>query len=52
MRAVTLHAFGLTVYGNNDNMKKRHDKIKTFYFTVFVVKNFEFRTMQLNQALR
>ena len=28
MRAVTLHAFGVTVYGNNDNMKKRHDKKK------------------------
>ena len=26
MRAVTLHAFVVTVYGNNDNMKKRHDK--------------------------
>ena len=22
MRAVTLYAFGVTVYGNNDNMKK------------------------------
>ena len=22
MRAVTLHAFGVTVYSNNDNMKK------------------------------
>ena len=28
MRAVTVHAFGVTVYGNNDNMKKRHDKKK------------------------
>ena len=28
MRAVTLHAFGVTVYGYNDNMKKkkRQDK--------------------------
>ena len=29
MRAVTLHAFGVTVYGYNDNMKKqqqRYDK--------------------------
>ena len=26
MRAVTLRAFGVTVYGNNDNMEKRHDK--------------------------
>ena len=24
MRAVTLHAFGVTVYGNNNNMKKRN----------------------------
>ena len=30
MRAVTLHAFGVTVYGNNDNMKKRHDKKTTY----------------------
>ena len=30
MRAVTLYAFGVTVYGNNDSMKKkRHDKKKT-----------------------
>ena len=30
MRAVTLHAFRVTVYGNNDNMKKkRHDKKNT-----------------------
>ena len=51
MRAVTLHAFGVNLYGynegNNDNMKKRHDKKniqiqKVLYFTVFVVKNFEF----------
>ena len=28
MRAVTLHAFGVTVYGNNYDMKKRHDKKK------------------------
>ena len=30
MRAVTLHAFGVTVYGNNDNMKekKRHEQKK------------------------
>ena len=32
MRAVTLHAFGVHLYGynegNNDNMKKRHDKKK------------------------
>ena len=28
MRAVTLYAFGVTVYGYNDNMKKRHDKKK------------------------
>ena len=28
MRAVTLRAFGVTVYGNNDNMEKRHDKKK------------------------
>ena len=28
MRAVTLCAFGVTVYGNNDNMGKRHDKKK------------------------
>ena len=26
MRAVTLNAIGVTVYGNNDNMEKRHDK--------------------------
>ena len=28
MRAFTLHASGVTVYGNNDNMKKCHDKKK------------------------
>ena len=28
MRAVTLRAFGVTVYGNNDNIEKRHDKKK------------------------
>ena len=28
MQAVTLHAFCVTVYGNNDNMEKRHDKKK------------------------
>ena len=26
MRAVTLRAFCVTMYGNNDNMEKRHDK--------------------------
>ena len=26
MQAVTLRAFGVTVYGNNDKMEKRHDK--------------------------
>ena len=26
MRAVTLRAFGVTVYGNNDKMEKRPDK--------------------------
>ena len=58
MRAVTLHAFCVTVYGNNNNMKKtamikKHNKKHTdteridcfLYFTVFVVKNFEFRSM-------
>ena len=29
MRAVTLHAFGVTVYGDNDNMEKRHDRKNT-----------------------
>ena len=28
MRAVTLHAFGVTVYGYNDNMKKKTAMIK------------------------
>ena len=28
MRAVNLYAFGVTVYGNDGNMKKRHDKKK------------------------
>ena len=28
MRAVALRAFGVTVYGNNDKMEKRHDKKK------------------------
>ena len=55
MRAVTIRAFGVTMYGNNDKMEKRHDKKKPYryrkdrfvflYFTVFVVKNFEFRSM-------
>ena len=55
MRAVTLRAFCVTVYGINDNMEKRHDKKKPyryrkdrfvfFYFTGFVVKNFKFRSM-------
>ena len=26
MRAVYLRAFGVTMYGNNDKMEKRHDK--------------------------
>ena len=26
MRAVTIRAFGVTMYGNNDKMEKRHDK--------------------------
>ena len=29
MRAVTLRAFGVTMYGNNDKMEKRHDKKTT-----------------------
>ena len=29
MRAVTLHASGVTVYGYNDNMKKKNAMIKT-----------------------
>ena len=29
MQAVTLHAFGVTVCRNNDNMKKCHDKKTT-----------------------
>ena len=55
MRAVTLHAFGVTVYGNNDNMEKKRQKKKKqiqkgyissfFIITVFVVKNVEFRLM-------
>ena len=28
MRAVTLNAFGVTVYGNNDKMKKKNAMIK------------------------
>ena len=29
MREVTLHAFGVTVYGNNDNMKNIMKKTNT-----------------------
>ena len=32
MRSVTLYAFGVTMYGNNENMKKRHDKKKTYRY--------------------
>ena len=28
MQVVTLHAYGVTVYGNNDNMKKKNAMIK------------------------
>ena len=57
MRAVTLRAFGVTVYGNNDNMEKRHDKKKPYRyrkdrFVFFILpflllrtSNFEFRSM-------
>ena len=54
MRAVTLHAFVVTVYGNNDNTEKRLDKKnhtdteRIDFFSLFycvVVKNFEFRSM-------
>ena len=31
MQAVNLYAFGVTVYGYNDNMKKRHVKKKATY---------------------
>ena len=46
MRAVTLHAFGVTVYGNNDNMEKKNhtdtERIDLFsLFYRFVVKNFD-----------
>ena len=55
MRAVTLHAFGLNVYGNNDNMKKRHDKIKTYRyrkdrFVFFILPFLLLRTSSFDQC--
>ena len=50
MRAVTLYAFGVTVYGYNDNMKKRHVKKKKTYryrndrFIFFILPFLLFRT--------
>ena len=54
MRAVTLHTFGVTVYGNNDNMEKnamikkhryRKDRFVFFILPFLKLKNSEFRSM-------
>ena len=54
MRAVTLHAFGVTVCGNNDNMKKRHDKKTCRYrkdrFVFFISPFLLLRTSSLDQC--
>ena len=37
MRAVTLSAFGVTVYGNNDNMEKHPYRYRKDRFVFFIL---------------
>ena len=57
MRAVTLYAFGVTVYGNNNNMKKKNAMIKkkTYRyrkdrFIFFILPFLLFRTSSFDQS--
>ena len=55
MRAVTLHAFGVTVYGNNDNMEKRRDKKDPYRyrkdrFVFFILPFLLLRTLSFDQC--
>ena len=55
MRAVTLHVFGATVYGNNDNMEKKNmikkkHRYRKDRFVFFILPFLLLRTSSFDQC--
>ena len=55
MRAVTIRAFGVTMYGNKDKMEKRHDKKNPYRyrkdrFVFFILPFLLLRTSSFDQC--
>ena len=50
MRAVTLRAFGVTVYGNNDKMEKKTYRYRKNRFVFFILPFLLLRTSSFDQC--